>query len=131
MRLSIALALVLLRHASQIVRGLEAAQENLQVLDGFLAGNLESIDRAHVRLGVNLNADDDTVVKRMRALQVLLAATLKYEQQCSYLVGGEGDLWHGQEGVANQVAHGVVLGTKSEDLSVGGACILSAQVVGR
>ena len=69
-RLSVGLTLVLLRHACQVVGGLEATQEDLQVLDSFLAGNLESVDGAHVGLGIDLNANDDTVVKRVRTLQV-------------------------------------------------------------
>jgi hypothetical protein len=62
------LTLVLLSHLGQVVRDLEATQHDLEILDGILASDLECIDRAHVGLGVDLDADDDTVIERVGAL---------------------------------------------------------------
>jgi hypothetical protein len=60
--------LVLLAHLGEIVRVLEVLPEDLELLDGVLAGDLESIFGSHVGLGVDLNADDDAIVEGMRNL---------------------------------------------------------------
>lgn len=114
-----ALTLVLLRQASQVVGGLEAAPEDLQVLDGLLTGDLEGIGRGHVGLGVDLNTDEDAVIERVGTLHLPLALYLIWRARRTHLVRSEGDLRHGNESVADEVANGVILGANGEDLSVG------------
>jgi hypothetical protein len=68
----VALTLILLTHLSEIVRLLEAIPEGLQFANAVLTSGAESVDRLEIGIGVDLNADDDTVVERVGTLHMLV-----------------------------------------------------------